>query len=62
MVTHSNPPAWRIPMDRGAWWATAHGVRESGLTELLSSSNHVSVTDEETSCLISASNAHGQLV
>ena len=26
MVTHSNTVAWRIPMDRGAWWATVHGV------------------------------------
>ena len=27
---HSNPlPAWRIPMDRGAWWATVHGVPKS---------------------------------
>ena len=21
--------AWRIPMDRGAWWATVHGVTKS---------------------------------
>ena len=21
--------AWRIPMDRGAWWATVHGVPKS---------------------------------
>ena len=21
------------PMDRGAWWATVHGVTESGMTE-----------------------------
>ena len=21
--------AWRIPMDRGAWWASIHGVPES---------------------------------
>ena len=21
--------AWRIPMDRGAWWATLHGVTQS---------------------------------
>ena len=21
--------AWRIPKDRGAWWATVHGVAES---------------------------------
>ena len=20
---------WRIPMDRGAWWATAHGITKS---------------------------------
>ena len=26
MATHSSIPAWRIPMDRGAWWATVHGV------------------------------------
>ena len=22
--------AWRIPMDRGIWWATVHGVTNSG--------------------------------
>ena len=26
MVTHSSILAWRILMDRGAWWATVHGV------------------------------------
>ena len=26
MATHSSILAWRIPMDRGAWGATAHGV------------------------------------
>ena len=29
MATHSFILAWRIPMDRGAWWATVHGVAES---------------------------------
>ena len=29
MTTHSSIPAWRIPMDRGAWWATVHGVAKS---------------------------------
>ena len=29
MVTHSSIPAWRIPMDRGAWWATVCGVTKS---------------------------------
>ena len=26
MATHSSILAWRIPMDRGAWWATVHVV------------------------------------
>ena len=29
MVTHSSIIAWRNSMDRGAWWATAHGVTKS---------------------------------
>ena len=29
MTTHSNILAWRIPMDRGAWWATVHGITQS---------------------------------
>ena len=29
MATHSSILAWRIPMDRGAWWATFHGVAKS---------------------------------
>ena len=26
---HSSILAWRIPMDRGAWQATVHGVKKS---------------------------------
>ena len=26
MATHSSILAWRIPTDRGAWWATVRGV------------------------------------
>ena len=26
MATHSSVLAWKNPMDRGAWWATVHGV------------------------------------
>ena len=29
MVTHSSILAWRIPMDRGAWQTTVHGVAKS---------------------------------
>ena len=28
MTTHSSILSWRIP-DRGAWWATVHGVAKS---------------------------------
>ena len=34
VATHSSILAWRIPMDKGAWWATAHGVLD--MTEGLS--------------------------
>ena len=29
MATHSNILVWGIPMDRGAWWAAAHGISKS---------------------------------
>ena len=29
MTTHSSILAWRIPKDKGAWWATVHGVTKS---------------------------------
>ena len=32
-ATHSNILAWRIPMDRGAWWATVQVVTESDTIE-----------------------------
>ena len=33
MATHSSILAWRIPMDRGAWQATVHGIAELDMTE-----------------------------
>ena len=39
MATHACILAWRIPMDRGAWWATVHsisiplGLKETDMTE-----------------------------
>ena len=38
-TTHSSILAWRIPMDRGAWQATVHGV-EKGWTRLSDSTQH----------------------
>ena len=34
MAMHSSILAWRIPMDRGAWRATVHGItkRQTGLS------------------------------
>ena len=30
MATYFSVLAWRIPMDREAWWAIVHGVTKSG--------------------------------
>ena len=32
-ATRSSILAWRIPMNRGAWQSTGHGVTESDTTE-----------------------------
>ena len=32
-ATHSSILAWNIPVDRGAWQATVHGVAEPDMTE-----------------------------
>ena len=29
VATHSSILAWRIPIDRGAWWVTVHRVTKS---------------------------------
>ena len=42
MATHSSILAWRIPMDRGAWWATVHGVIESDMTEVTEQASSLS--------------------
>ena len=49
--THSSILAWRIPVDRKAWWATVHGLQTVGrnlVTAPLPSSNmkvHIFMTD-----------------
>ena len=42
MATHSSILAWRIPMDREAWWATVHGgCKESDMTEHTQHGNRI---------------------
>ena len=44
-ATHSSILAWRIPMDRGAWWAAVYGVAQSQTRlKQLSSSSMVAET------------------
>ena len=38
-ATHSSIPAWRIPIDKVAWWATVYGIIESDTTEQLSTAH-----------------------
>ena len=40
--THSSILAWRIPMDRGAWWATVHRVAKSQ-TQLSDQAQHTAL-------------------
>ena len=40
MATHSSIHTWRIPMDRGAWQATVHGVTNSR-TQLSNQAHYV---------------------
>ena len=46
MATHSSILAWRIPMDRGAWRATVHGVTESDMTVTKHSTAYLNLKKE----------------
>ena len=43
MATHSSILVWRIPMDRGAWRATVHGVTKSQIRLQRLSTQHAHV-------------------
>ena len=54
IATHSSILAWRIPMDRGAWWATGHGVARSR-TQVSDQAQHRGgwqLTEDRTSYLL----------
>ena len=40
MATHFSILAWRIPLDRGAWWAIVLGIAELDTTVKLSTEQH----------------------
>ena len=54
MATHSSILAWRIPMDRGAWWATVSGVAQSptGLSHGARPSKETKAQGYDVSCLV----------
>ena len=49
MAAHSRILVWRIPMDRGAWWATVRGVTKSQ-TQLSSEAHTAQLVTWEYSC------------
>ena len=47
-ATHSNILAWRMPRDRGAWWAAVHRVTKSQ-TRLCTAQKGKQLPDSSTS-------------
>ena len=43
MATHPCILAWRIPMDRGAWWATVYGITKSRTRSTATMENSVEI-------------------
>ena len=47
VATHPSILAWRIPLDRVAWWAIVHGgCKESDMTEQLSTAQRLQTWDK----------------
>ena len=51
MAIHSSILAWRIPMDRGAWQATVHGVAKSR-TRLSDTTQHTARMGREAFAIV----------
>ena len=46
MATHSTLLVWNIPMDRGTWQATVHGVAELDMIWQLNNNNKITTSLE----------------
>ena len=55
MATHSSVPAWKNPMNRGAWPAIVHGVTKSGHN---SASEHVCAHTHTHACTHTHTHTH----
>jgi len=58
MATHSSILAWRIPIDRGAWQATVHGVAKRQTLLELSTAQHMGGWGEGLSALRGTCRGH----
>ena len=58
MATHSSILAWRIPMDRGAWWATVNGVPKSR-TRLSTAQHPSGSASKQPTCQCRRHKRHG---
>ena len=55
MTTHSSILAWGISFNRGAWWATVHGVTRAGHDLATKPQQHTLETRTTQSQLVAAS-------
>ena len=54
MATHSGILAWRIPKDRGAWWAMVHRVTKSQ-TQVKRLTTHGHIPSNTKGCIVNVS-------
>ena len=50
MAIHSSTLAWRIPVDREAWWVSIHGVAKGWNPPLVSTSHGLMLSLKLPSC------------
>ena len=61
MAIHSSILAERIPMDRGAWWATVHGVTKESDTAWQLNNGETKVQRDQITCQGHAANEQQRL-